>query len=65
MRWRLLVGLLGLQALTLGWTGHAAELRGAKSVDLVHRYVDECRASVLRQPPAILPPNTAPAVPAR
>ena len=185
MRWTLLVGLLGLQALTLGWTGHAAELRApqnvngapgsrqsaelatraavsqmngrpaealalaeqgiradaddpwpyyskgmalselgqvdaaaaafqeserrflpgdlwgksvalygrghayaqagrcaearkafdayislvggydSRSVDLVHRYVDECRASVLRQPPAILPPNTAPAVPAR
>jgi tetratricopeptide (TPR) repeat protein len=35
-----------------------------KSVELVHRYVDECRASLPRQPqPA--PPNTAPAVPAR
>ncbi len=36
----------------------------AKSVELVHRYVDDCRASPLRQRPAAAP-NTAPAVPAR
>jgi tetratricopeptide (TPR) repeat protein len=36
----------------------------AKSVELVHRYVDECRTSLLRQPRATAP-NTAPAVPAR
>ena len=35
-----------------------------KSVELVHRYVDECRASLLKQPHAAAP-NTAPAVPAR
>jgi tetratricopeptide (TPR) repeat protein len=35
-----------------------------KSVELVHRYVDECRASLLGQPRAAAP-NTAPAVPAR
>ena len=35
-----------------------------KSVELVHRYVDECRASLLKRPHAAAP-NTAPAVPAR
>ena len=36
----------------------------AKSVELVRRYEDECRVSLLRQPPATAP-DTAPAVPAR
>lgn len=36
-----------------------------KSVELVHRYVDDCRASVLKRPNADAPPDTAPAVPAR
>jgi tetratricopeptide (TPR) repeat protein len=35
----------------------------AKGVALVHRYVDECRASLRR--PNEAPPDTAPAVPAR
>jgi tetratricopeptide (TPR) repeat protein len=34
-----------------------------KSVALVRRYEDDCRASLLKQPPA--GPNSAPAVPAR
>ena len=32
MRWRLLLGLLGLQALTLGWTARAAELRAPRNL---------------------------------
>jgi tetratricopeptide (TPR) repeat protein len=37
---------------------YAALVRGydAKSVEMVHRYADECRASMVRQPPAAAPP---------